>query len=134
MAGVSKDASRPMQALRNRMSRDVEPVVIFHNPNCGTSRKVLEAIRGRGIEPQVIRYLQAGWTKPQLRRVLDALGLKAHDILRMKEGGASDLVEKDEEAVLAAMVRDPALVERPIVLTAKGAALCRPAERVDGVL
>lgn len=113
---------------------EAEPVVIYHNPGCGTSRTVLEAVRARGIEPQVVRYMQTGWTRNRLLMLLDALALKPRDLLRGKATYASELAEKDDEAILAAMVADPSLVERPIVTTAKGAALCRPADRVRALL
>ncbi len=115
--------------------RDVEPVTIYHNPGCGTSRKVLAAIEARGITPHVVRYLQAGWTRALLMRLLDALAMKPADLLRPTEPETAGLVARgDDEAILAAMVRNPVLVQRPIVLTAKGAALCRPAERVAAIL
>ena len=107
-------------------------MVIFHNPGCGTSRKVLEAITAAGVTPQVVRYLEAGWTRPQLRRLLDALAMRPRDLLRPAQAGA--FAEKDEAAILDAMVSDPSLVERPIVTTAKGAALCRPADRLAAIL
>ena len=118
-----------------RASAEVEPVTIYHNPGCATSRKVLAAIEARGITPQVVRYLQAGWTRALLMRLLDALALKPADLLRPTEPETASLIARgDEEAMLAAMVRNPVLVQRPIVLTAKGAALCRPAERVAAIL
>ena len=82
-------------------AEDVRPVVIFHNPGCGTSNKVLKMIRERGIEPEVVRYLDKGWTRASLSRVLDALGLKSRDLLRTKtpEGGA--LLEKTDEEIFA---------------------------------
>ena len=112
----------------------VEPVVIYHNPGCGTSRKVLETIQSRGIEPEIVRYLQVGWTRASLNRLLDALALKPRDLLRTKTPEGAALFEKDDEAILSAMIADPSLVERPIVVTARGAALCRPADRVEAVL
>ncbi len=115
------------------MAHEAEPVVVYHNPGCGTSRTVLEAVRARGIEPQVVRYLQAGWTRARLLMLLDALAMRPRDLLR-PIAQASDLAEKDDEAILAAMVADPSLVERPIVTTAKGAAVCRPADRVRALL
>ena len=117
-----------------RAAEDVRPVVIFHNPGCSTSNKVLGMIRERGIEPEVVRYLDRGWTRASLGRVLDALGLKPRDLLRTKtpEGGA--LEERDDAAILAAMLADPSLVERPIVTSAKGARVCRPADRVRELL
>ena len=88
------------------MAHEAEPVTIFHNPNCGTSRKVLAAIEAQGIAPQVVRYLHVGWTRGQLNRLLDALALKPADLLRAREGAAAELREKDDETILAAMVRD----------------------------
>ena len=105
-------------------------MVIFHNPGCGTSNTVLGLIRERGIEPEVVRYLERGWTRASLTRLLDALGLKPHDLLRAKTAAGTVLAEKAEAEILAAMVADPSLVERPIVTSAKGAALCRPAATV----
>lgn len=107
-------------------------VTIFHNPACGTSRNTLALLRDKGIEPTVVEYLKAGWTKAQLQDLLKRLGLSAHDILRVRgtnahELGLTDPVASDD-ALIAAMIIDPILVERPIVVTPKGAALCRPAE------
>lgn len=109
---------------------DVRPVTIFHNPGCGTSNKVLAAIRERGIEPEVVRYLERGWMRASLGRVLDALGLAPRDLLRTKTPDGAALLEKDDAAIFDAMVADPSLVERPIVVSARGAAVCRPADRV----
>jgi arsenate reductase len=111
------------------MSTDV---VIFHNPACGTSRNTLALLREKGLEPKVVEYLKAGWTREQLRDLLKRMDAKAHDILRVRGTRAEELGLTDpaasEEALIAAMILDPALVNRPIVSTPKGAALCRPAE------
>ncbi|HLI68062.1 MAG TPA: arsenate reductase family protein [Caulobacteraceae bacterium] len=110
-------------------------VTIFHNPNCGTSRTVLAALRERGLEPKVVEYLKVGWTKPQLEGLLAAMKAKPRDLLRMREEKAKALAAgASDAAILAAMVADPILVERPIVVTPKGAALCRPADRLDALL
>ena len=109
---------------------DVRPVVIFHNPGCGTSNKVLGLIRERGIAPQVVRYLEVGWTRASLSRVLDALGLTPRALLRTKTADGSALLEKTDAEIFAAMLADASLVERPIVTSARGARLCRPADRV----
>lgn len=113
-------------------------VTVFHNPACGTSRKTIELLRERGIEPVVVEYLKAGWTKPQLKDLLATMGASAKDILRERgtEAEALGLTAPDatEEAILDAMVRDPILVNRPIVVTPKGAALCRPQEAVLDLL
>ncbi len=113
-------------------------ITIFHNPNCGTSRNVLAAIREAGREPKVVEYLKVGWTRPQLETLLKAMQVGARDILRVRGTSAEALgltkPSATDEAIIAAMVAEPVLVERPIVVTPKGAALCRPAERVRGLL
>ena len=116
------------------LAHEAEPVTIYHNPGCGTSRAVLEAIRARGIAPQVVAYLQAGWTRARLLMLMDALACRPRDLLRGRDTYATELAEQDDAAILAAMLADPSLVERPIVTTAKGAALCRPASRLTAVL
>ncbi len=109
-------------------------VTIFHNPNCGTSRNTLALLREKGLEPKVVEYLKVGWTKDQLKGLFETMGVSAHDVLRVRGTNAHELGLTDpaasDEAVIAAMIIDPVLVERPIVVTPKGAALCRPAERV----
>ena len=108
--------------------------VIYHNPACGTSRNTLALLREKGVEPQIVEYLKAGWTRPQLEDLLKALGVPARDILRVRGTQAHELGLTDpaasDAALIAAMILDPILVERPIVVTPKGAALCRPAELV----
>jgi len=114
------------------------PVTIFHNPACGTSRNVLAALIEAGARPKVVEYLKAGWTAPQLKGLLAAMKLKPRDILRVRGTPAEELgltrPAASDAAILAAMVAHPILVERPIVVTPKGAALCRPAERVQSLL
>ncbi len=109
-------------------------VVIYHNPNCGTSRNTLALLREKGVEPKVVEYLKSGWTREQLQDLLQRMGVSAHDILRVRGTKAEELGLTDsatsDEALIAAMILDPALVNRPIVSTPKGAALCRPAEIV----
>ena len=108
--------------------------VIFHNPDCGTSRNVLAAIRATGTEPVVVEYLQAGWTKPQLQALFAVAGLTPRDALRVSKTPAEEMGLTDpavgDDALLAAMVAHPILVNRPIVCTPKGIALCRPSEAV----
>ena len=113
-------------------------VTVFHNPNCGTSRNVLAAIRQTGIEPTVIEYLKSGWTRPQLETLLKAMQVGPRAILRVRGTPAEALgltkPGTSDDAILAAMVAHPILVERPIVSTPEGTALCRPAERVQALL
>ena len=113
-------------------------VTIFHNPACSTSRNVLARIRAAGIEPNVVEYLKDGWTKPQLKGLLAKLGLSARDVLRIRGTPAEELKLTDpkatEDQIIDAMVGHPILVERPIVLTPKGAVLARPAEKIEAIL
>jgi arsenate reductase len=113
-------------------------VIIYHNPACGTSRNTLALLRENGVEPTVVEYLKTGWTKPQLEDLLKRLGKSAHEILRVRGTDAHELGLTDpnasDEALIAAMILSPVLVERPIVATPKGAALCRPADLVLGLL
>jgi arsenate reductase len=113
-------------------------VTIYHNPACGTSRNTLALLREKGVEPTVVEYLNEGWTRDQLKDLLQRLELRAHEILRVKGTNAEDLGLTDpaasDDALIAAMIVEPILVNRPIVVTPKGAALCRPAELVLGLL
>jgi arsenate reductase len=117
------------------MSKDV---TIFHNPMCGTSRNVLAAIRDSGREPEVVEYLQAGWTRDQLKELFARMGVGPRDVLRVRGTPAEELgltaASASDDQIIDAMVAHPILVERPIVQTPKGAALCRPAEKVADLL
>ncbi|EJL26026.1 glutaredoxin-dependent arsenate reductase [Caulobacter sp. AP07] len=119
------------------MTRTDFPVTIFHNPKCGTSRNVLAMIQASGVEPTVVEYVKAGWTREQLRDLLAKAGATPRDWLRAK-GPATELGLLEpgvaDDAILAAMVAEPILVERPIVVTPKGVGLCRPSERVFDLL
>ena len=113
-------------------------VIIYHNPSCGTSRNTLARIREAGIEPQVVEYLKDGWTKPQLKDILKKLGKSPRDILRIRGNEAHEHIinnpNSTDDELLDAMVGHPILVERPIVITKKGAVLARPADHVDAIL
>ncbi len=117
---------------------DAFPVVIHHNPGCGTSRNTLEMIRQSGRQPSVHEYVKEGWTRPQLEALFSKMGKTPRDILRVRGTPAEELgltragVSDDE--ILDAMVAHPILVERPIVETPKGVRLCRPAETVNELL
>jgi len=112
----------------------VTDVVIHHNPDCGTSRNVVRIVEAAGYRPVVVEYLKTGWTKAQLQALFAAAGIGPRDALRVKKSPAVDLGLTDptvsDEAILDAMVAHPILVERPIVVTSKGVALCRPSEKV----
>ena len=114
------------------------PVVIHHNPGCGTSRNVLGIIRGAGYDPVVIDYLTEGWTRPQLLALFAAAGITPREALRVARTPAEELgltaPGVTDEQLLDAMVSLPILVNRPIVCTPKGVRLCRPSEVVLDLL
>lgn len=114
------------------------PITFYHNPACGTSRNALKMVEAAGYAPQVIEYLGAGWTLPQLTALLAAMAAAPRDILRVKGTPAEAMGLTDpaatDAAILAAMVAEPVLVNRPIVVTPKGTALCRPSEAVLALL
>jgi arsenate reductase len=114
------------------------PITIFHSPACGTSRNTVAMVKAAGYEPEVVEYLQTGWTKPQLKDLLAAMGAWPRDILREKGTPAAELGLLDpsttDEAILDAMVEHPILVNRPIVVTPKGVKLSRPSEVVLDLL
>ncbi|MFG1238278.1 arsenate reductase (glutaredoxin) [Xanthobacter autotrophicus DSM 597] len=113
-------------------------VTIYHNPRCGTSRNTLAMIRASGVEPTVVEYLKTGWTKAQIKDLAAAAGAPVRDLLRAKEPLVAELKldgpEVTDDALLAAMVEHPILVNRPIVVTPKGTRLCRPSEVVLDLL
>ncbi len=113
-------------------------VTIYHNPSCGTSRKVLGFLRDAGIEPQIVLYLKEPPTKAALTDLLKRMKMTPRELLRRRgtpydELGLGDASLSDA-ALIEAMVKHPILIERPIVVTEKGAVLCRPPERVTEIL
>lgn len=111
-------------------------VTIYHNPRCGKSRQTLDILRQRGIEPTVIEYLKTPPTAAELKTILGKLGITPRELLRHKEAAEAgiDAAALDDEALVAAMVANPITIERPIVITPKGAALGRPPEKVETIL
>ena len=113
-------------------------ITIFHNPGCGTSRNALAAIREAGHQPEVVEYLKAGWRRDQLIDLLARMGVRPRDILRVRGTPAEELgltrPDVSDDAIVDAMVAHPILVERPIGVSPKGVALCRPVERVKALL
>ncbi|GJL98385.1 MAG: arsenate reductase [Methyloligella sp.] len=113
-------------------------IVIHHNPECGTSRNVLEIIRAFAEEPVIIDYINEGWTKGQLLALFAAANISPREALRTTKSPAVELGLTDptvaDEKLLEAMLEHPVLVNRPIVCTRKGVALCRPSEAVFKLL
>jgi len=116
----------------------VFPVVIFHNPACGTSRNVVAMVEAAGYSPTVVEYLKAGWSHEQLRELAGEAGVTFRQLMREKGTPAAELglldADATEEQILDAMVAHPILVNRPIVVTPKGVKLCRPSETVLDIL
>ncbi|MFD1326563.1 arsenate reductase (glutaredoxin) [Mycoplana ramosa] len=110
-------------------------IQILHNPRCSTSRKALEMIRAAGHEPEIIEYLKNPPTREELVSILVAMDATPREILRAKEPLAKELGLLDpartDRELMDAMLENPILIERPIVITKKGARLCRPVERVS---
>jgi len=112
------------------------PIRIYHNPRCNTSRKTLALLRGKGIEPEIVEYLKTPYTTAGLKTLLGQLKMPAQALVRKKEAAAAgvDPAKLPEEALIAAMVKHPIIVERPIVVSGSKAALGRPPEKVLAVL
>ena len=113
-------------------------ITIYHNPQCGTSRNVLELIRNTGAEPAVIEYLKTPPTREKLKDLVAQMGITVRELLRRKgtpydELGLDDATLGDD-ALLDAVVRHPILMNRPVVVTPLGARLCRPSEAVLEIL
>lgn len=111
-------------------------VTFYHNPRCNTSRRALALLRERGVEPEIVEYLKTPYTVAQLKAILAQLKLPAAALLRKKEAAAAGIAAAgmSEEALLAAMAKNPIVVERPIVVSGQKAVLGRPPEKVLSVL
>ena len=113
-------------------------VIIYHNPDCGTSRNTLAMIRNAGIEPHVIEYLKCPPSRAMLRSLIDRMGMPARSLLREKGTPYAalglDNPALSEDQLLDAMLEHPILINRPIVVTPRGVRLCRPSEVVLDIL
>lgn len=113
-------------------------IIIYHNPDCGTSRNTLALIRNAGVEPHVIEYLKTPPSRAMLVQLIERMRISARDLLREKgtpytELGLGDLDLTDDQ-LLDAMLAHPILINRPIVVSPKGVKLCRPSEEVLDLL
>ncbi|AMN66999.1 arsenate reductase (glutaredoxin) [Psychrobacter sp. P11G5] len=112
--------------------------LIFHNPNCGTSRNTLAIMKASGEQPEVVEYLKNPPTRDYLVELLAKMNLSPRELLRSKEAINDELgldnPELSDDEIIDAMIAHPILINRPIVVTNKGAALCRPSERVFELL
>ena len=113
-------------------------VVIYHNPDCGTSRNTLALIRNAGIEPHVVEYLKTPPNRILVRQIAERAGVTIRDLLREKgtpyaELGLDDAALTDDR-LLDAIEAHPILLNRPLVVSPRGVALCRPSEAVLDLL
>lgn len=113
-------------------------ITIYHNPACGTSRNTLAIIRQSGEEPEIIEYLKTPPSRVELAGLIRAMGITPRALLRQKGTpyetlGLADPKWTDDE-LIDFMLQHPILINRPIVITAKGTMLCRPSEAVLDML
>ncbi len=113
-------------------------VIIYHNPDCGTSRNTLGLIRNAGVEPHVIEYLKTPPSRTMLELLIARMGIPVRALLRENgtpyaELGLDDPALSDTQ-LLDAMMAHPILINRPIVVTPEGVRLCRPSEEVLDLL
>ena len=113
-------------------------VAIYHNPRCSKSRQAVELLRERGVEPEIVEYLKTPPTKVELKRILKQLGIEPRALMRKGEAVYKEKRLDDpgltDDQLIDAMVADPILIERPIVLAGGKAALGRPPEKVLEIL
>ena len=111
-------------------------VTIYHNPRCGKSRETLALLRDKGVEPEIVEYLKTPYTAAQLKTLLGQMKMPAKALIRRKEAAEAgvDPAKLSEDQLIAAMVKHPITVERPIVVSGNKAALGRPPEKVLEVL
>jgi arsenate reductase len=113
-------------------------VIIYHNPDCGTSRNTLALIRNAGVEPHVIEYLKTPPSRVLLAQLIARMGIPVRALLREKGTPFRDLGLDDpslsDDALLDPMMQHPILINRPIVVSPKGVRLCRPSEAVLDLL
>jgi arsenate reductase len=110
-------------------------VVFYHNPRCVTSKKALDLLRKKGIEPDVVEYLKTPPSKAELKKIADLIGVHPRELLRKREKAALAKAGIDPKTASAtdaldAMAREPVLIERPIIVNGRKARLGRPPESV----
>lgn len=113
-------------------------ITLYHNPACGTSRTVLAMIRDAGVEPVIIEYLKTPPERATLEQLIADMGIAPRELLRQKEAafeslGLSDPALSDAQ-LIDAMVQEPVLMNRPIVVSPRGTRLCRPADTAAELL
>ncbi len=111
-------------------------VLIYHNPDCSNSRRALAIVEAAGIAPTVVEYLKTPLSKAELKALMAKMGVTVRDATRVKEPLYAELAldAADDDALLDAIAVHPVLLNRPIVVTRKGAKLCRPGDLVRELL
>ncbi len=126
------------KAVSQGSPRGRAQITIWHNPKCGTSRKVLDMIRAAGVEPTIIDYVKTPPSVADIKAVLAEMGARPRDLLRRRGTPYDELGLDDaklgDATLVAAMHEHPILIERPVVRATKGTRLCRPAERLEEIL
>jgi len=115
----------------------MQNITIWHNPRCSKSRAGLAYLQDKGIEPNVVKYLDNPPSPDELKDILSKLGMSPKELMRTKEAIYKELGLKgvdDEEALIEAMCQNPKLIERPIVINANKAVVARPAEKIEEIL
>lgn len=113
-------------------------IKIYHNPRCSKSRQTLQLLKDNQVEPDIVEYLKAPPSREELEQVLDMLGLEPRGLMRTKEKEYKELgldnPDLDRDALISAMLENPKLIERPIVIKDGKAAIGRPPEKVLEIL
>lgn len=132
----AKAAPAKAAAAKPEKAPAAAAVTVWHNPACGSSKNAVAYLQEKGVEPAIYLYLKERPTKAALKAVLKQLKLKAADLLRPGEakGEALGVYGAGEEAILDAMAAEPILIQRPVVITAKGAVIARPKAKIDEIL
>ena len=134
-ANTASNAGTP-DAARGTITAMAKTATIYHNPRCSTSRNTLKVLQEAGLEPTIVKYLETPPSRDGLRKLLDDAGLKPSEAIRRKEALFTELnlADASEDELIDAMVDNPILIERPIVVTDKGTVLARPVDKVREIL
>ncbi|MGO9523179.1 arsenate reductase (glutaredoxin) [Mycobacterium sp.] len=118
------------------MASGTGDAVVYHNPNCSTSRKTLDLLRDHGLEPNVVQYLKTPPSRDELVRLIRDAGIDVRTAVRRRESlyAELNLADASDEQLLDAMAEHPILIERPFVVTPKGTRLARPIDAVREIL
>ena len=114
----------------------METVTIWHNARCSKSRAALEYLQEKGLDLTIVKYLEANLTKEDIKEVLQMLGFGARQLMRTKEELYKELNldnETNEDKLIEAMVKNPKLIERPIIVKGSDAVIARPLENIDSL-